>query len=434
MTSLINTTQSLRRILRWGYLSMALMLALFGGWAMLARLHGAVIAPATLMVESYSKKVQHRDGGIVGDILVKEGDRVTDGQDLVRLDNTDTKSELAITSGLLDEILVKKAKLEAQRDGRTDMILPPEISARQTEAALAEIISGQKKLLEAEAQALSGKKEQLSQQVGQVNEQLSGYGAQITSKKDQIALIRQELENLRKLQKQGLVQVSRVLAMEREQARLEGEMGALTAGRAGAESKISELKLQIIQVDEEARATVLSQLRDVEAKVIEFREKSVALSSRLVRTVIKAPITGTIYQMAIHTVGGVIQPGETIMLIAPEGDDLVLQAQVSPNDIDNVAEGQQAAVRFPALNRRLTPEIDAVVSQVGADTVRADANSPPYYAVRLTIPAKELEKLGENKLKPGMSAEAYIQTEARSPMSYLLKPLTDQFAHALREN
>ncbi|HMT14729.1 MAG TPA: HlyD family type I secretion periplasmic adaptor subunit, partial [Aestuariivirga sp.] len=393
-----------------------------------------VIAPATLMVESYSKKVQHRDGGIVGDILVKDGERVTDGQDLVRLDNTDTKAELAIVSGLLDEALVKKAKLEAQRDGRATMVLPPEIGAREKEAALADIISGQKKLLEAEAQTLAGKKDQLSQQVSQMNEQLSGYGAQISSKKEQLSLIKQELENLRKLQKQGLVQVSRVLAMEREQARLAGEMGALTAGKAGAESKISELKLQILQLDEEVRARTLSDLRDVEAKVIEYREKSVAMASRLVRTVIKAPITGTIYQMAVHTVGGVIQPGETIMLIAPEGDDLVLQAQVSPNDIDNVAEGQQAAVRFPALNRRLTPEIDAVVSQVGADTVRADAASPPYYAVRLTIPAKELEKLGEGKLKPGMSAEAYIQTGARSPMSYLLKPLTDQFAHALREN
>ncbi len=432
--STINTERSLRRILRWGYVSMAAMLALFGGWAALASLHGAVIAPATLMVESYSKKVQHRDGGIVGDILVKDGERVTDGQDLVRLDNTDTKAELAIVSGLLDEALVKKAKLEAQRDGRATMVLPPEIGAREKEAALADIISGQKKLLEAEAQTLAGKKDQLSQQVSQMNEQLSGYGAQISSKKEQLSLIKQELENLRKLQKQGLVQVSRVLAMEREQARLAGEMGALTAGKAGAESKISELKLQILQLDEEVRARTLSDLRDVEAKVIEYREKSVAMASRLVRTVIKAPITGTIYQMAVHTVGGVIQPGETIMLIAPEGDDLVLQAQVSPNDIDNVAEGQQAAVRFPALNRRLTPEIDAVVSQVGADTVRADAASPPYYAVRLTIPAKELEKLGEGKLKPGMSAEAYIQTGARSPMSYLLKPLTDQFAHALREN
>lgn len=432
--SAINTQQSLERVLRWGYLSMAVMVVVFGGWAVLARLNGAVIAPATLMVESYSKKVQHRDGGIIGDILVKDGDRVTEGQDLVRLDNTDTKSELAIVSGLLDEALVKKAKLEAQRDGRSDMSLPQEIASRQNEPALADIVSGQRKLLEAEQQALTGKKDQLTQQVSQMNEQLTGYGAQITAKQAQIDLIKQELEGLRKLQKQGLVQVTRVLAMEREQARLEGEMGALTAGTAQAQSKISELKLRIIQVDEETRAQTLNELRDVEAKVIEYREKSVAMASRLVRTVIKAPITGTIYQMAIHTVGGVIQPGETIMLIAPEGDDLVLQAQVSPNDIDNVAEGQQAAVRFPALNRRLTPEIDAVVSQVGADTVRADAASPPYYAVRLTIPAKELEKLGENKLKPGMSAEAYIQTAARSPMSYLLKPLTDQFAHALREN
>jgi HlyD family secretion protein len=177
----------------------------------------------------------------------------------------------------------------------------------------------------------------------------------------------------------------------------------------------------------------LTELRDSEAKIGEFIERRVSLSSRVNRTTINAPITGTVYQLAVHTEGGVIAGGDTLMLIVPEGDDLVLQAQVSPNDIDQVQPGQPAQVRFPSFNARLTPEIFAEVQQVAADISRADANSPPYYAVRLIISAKELAKLGDNRLKPGMNAEAFIQTGARSPLSYLLKPLTDQFARALRE-
>jgi HlyD family secretion protein len=429
----IHTEKSLRRILLAGFGSVAVMAGLFGGWAVLADLNGAIIAPATLVVESYSKKVQHRDGGIIGDILVKDGDRVTNGQDLVRLDNTDTKAELAIINGLLDENLIKRARLEAERDGSRTLNFPDEINARAADTELTKIITGQTKLLESRFQTLTGKKDQLNQQTGQLAEQISGIDAQIVSKKKQLELIREELKNLEKLQAQGLVPASRVLAMQREAARLDGDQGELAASRAEALSRIGQVKIQVLQIDDEARTQTLSELRDVEAKIVELKERSVASTSRLTRTVIKAPITGTIYQMAIHTVGGVIAPGETIMLIVPEADDLVLQAQVSPNDIDQVHEGQAAAIRFPALNARITPEVDATVMQVAADTVRADANSPPFYAVRLKIPAKELLKLGGSKLKPGMTAEAFIQTEARSPMSYLLRPLLDQFAHALRE-
>ena len=207
----------------------------------------------------------------------------------------------------------------------------------------------------------------------------------------------------------------------------------LVSNRAGAESKIGEVKLRILQIKEDRRTQALGDLRDTEARIAELQEKRVAASARLSRTSIKAPITGTIYQLAVHTEGGVIGRGDTLMQILPENDDLVLEAKVLPNDIDQVTAGQPAQVRFPAFNARLTPEVGAEVTQVSADVTRPDNNTSPFYSVRLIIPAKELQRLGTQKLKPGMMAEAFIQTEARSPLTYLVQPLWHQIAHAWRE-
>ncbi|NJM30617.1 MAG: HlyD family type I secretion periplasmic adaptor subunit [Rhizobiales bacterium] len=327
----------------------------------------------------------------------------------------------------------KRARLEAQRDGADAIAFPGEVASRSGEAEVAKVMAGQEKLFQARRDALRGKKDQFNQQMGQLNEQIGGLVSQREAKERQLTLIADEVTNLRKLQKQGLVPVSRVLAMDREAARLDGERGELIANRAQAESRIGEVKIQILQIDEQARAETLTELRDVESRVAELQERKLAASSRLSRMEIKSPIAGDIYQVNVHTIGGVIAPGEAIMLIVPKGDDLVLQAQVMPQDIDQVAVGQHARVRFPAFVSRTTPEVDATVLQVSADTSRFDANTPPFYSVRIGISAKELERLGDNLLKPGMPAEAFIQTEERTPLSYFLKPLADQIAHALRE-
>ena len=429
----INTNSSIRRFQVIGFLSVLIMVGVVGSWSVLTELNGAVIAPATIMVESYSKKVQHKEGGIVGEIRVKDGDRVENGQALVILDNTETKSELAIIDGLLDEALAKRARLEAQRDRSPVITFPADIVARASEPALAAIMAGQTKLFDARLQATLGKKEQLNQQVGQLTEQIGGLDSQKTAKEKQLSLISAELTDLKDLQSKGLVPVSRVLAMDRETARLDGERGELVASKASAEARIAEVKLQILQIDEEDLSQTLTDMREIEGKVAELKERKLAVASRLERMVIKAPITGDVYQLAVHTIGGVIGPGEPIMLIVPEADELILQAQVMPQDIDQVRPGQIAHIRFPSFNSRLTPEVAAEVTQISADTSRTDQNSAPFYSVRLMISAKELAKLGTNKLKPGMPAEAFIQTQAQSPMTYFLKPLIDQFAHALRE-
>jgi HlyD family secretion protein len=433
MASKIDTQKSLRRTLIVGYLSMFVMIGVFVGWGLLTTLNGAVIATATIVAESYSKKVQHEEGGIVSRILIKDGDRVESGQDLVILDPTQAQASLTITQGSLDELLVKKARLEAQRDGEKDLALSADLKARAQDVALAEMIAGQRKLLQSSFDSLRGKTSQLKQQIDQLKEQIAGVEAELSSKKKQSVLIAKELEGLKKLQASGLVPNSRVSAVQREAANLDGDQGSLVANRASSKSKIDEVQLRILQLAEDSRTEALTELRDTEGKIAELKERRVAFSAKVQHTTIKAPITGTIYQMAIHTEGGVIGAGETLMLIVPEGDDLVLQAQVSPNDISQVQLGQAAQIRFPSFNR-LTPEIHAEVTQVAADVSRADSNSPPFYMVRITIPATEIKKLGDNKLKPGMMAEAFIQTTARSPLSYLLKPLVDQLAHTMRES
>lgn len=430
----IHTERSLRSTQFFGYASIAIMLGVFGTWTALADINGAVIAPATIVSESYSKKVQHREGGNVSRILVKDGDVVQAGQDIILLDPTETKAELGIIDGQWSEFLIRKARLEAQRDDIKQLVLPVSLSDKAEAESILEIVKGQNRLLVSTMQTAESKKSQLGEQLGQLKDQIGGIVAQISSSKKQLDLISEEVKNLRDLQSKGLVPVSRVMTMDRESARIEGEQGQLNASKASAEAKIGEVKLQIIQVSEEVRNQALIDLRDTDTKIAELGERRVSAAARLSRMSIKAPITGTVYQLMVHTEGGVIAPNETIMMILPQGDDLVLQAQVTPNDIDHVHMGQPARIRFTAFNSRVTPEIAAEVTQVAADTSRADAQSPPFYAIRLTISAEELKKLGDSKLKPGMGAEAFIQTESRSPFSYLVKPLVDQWRHAMRES
>ncbi|CAN5172888.1 HlyD family type I secretion periplasmic adaptor subunit [soil metagenome] len=430
---MIDTDQSLRRYQIIGYLGILVAVGGVTSWSAFASIHGAVIAPSVMMVESYSKKIQHKEGGIIKEIKVADGDVVEQGQELIILDDTETRSELGIIDAMMIELLTKRARLDAERDDVDVMLIPEEVLARKDEPDVARVLSGQQKLFETRRAGVKGKKQQLQEQIGQLNEQIRGLIAQQESTVKQIDFINDELKGLRDLQKKGLVPLTRVLAMEREGARLEGQRGELVATKARAEGQIGEIKIQIIQVDEESRTQTLTEMRDVESRLSELQERRLASREKLSRTSIRSPIKGDVYQLSVHTIGGVIAPGEGLMLIVPEADELVLQAQVSPHDVDQVHAGQKANVRFPALNARRTPEISAEVIQVSADVSRVDASSPPFYGVRLRIPPGELAKLGDQKLKPGMPAEAFIQTTERSPLSYFLKPLIDQVAHTFRE-
>ncbi len=429
----LNTDKSIRRFQTAGYLSVVVMVGVFGTWSAVTTLNGAVIAPAVIIVESNTKRIQHKEGGIVRKIMVNDGDRVKSGQDLVILDDTEARAELGIVDGILVENLARRARLEAQRDDAATVEFLDELLARQNEPDVAKVMAGQKRLFESRRAAVNGKKDQLLQQIDELTKQVTGVDSQITANDRQVELIKRELEGLQKLLDKGLVPLSRVLAMRREQARLEGNRGELIAGKAGAASRIGEIRLAILQVDDESRTQSLTDLRDAEARVAEMQERKLAIADKLSRTTIRAPISGDVYQLALHTIGGVISPAETLMLIVPDADELILQAQVQPQNIDKVEVGQKANIRFPSFSARMTPELGAEVTQVSADTSRMAVDSPPFYSLRLRIPASELAKLEGKKLKPGMPAEAFIQTAAQTPLSYFLRPFTDQVAHMMRE-
>lgn len=428
-----STDSSLRRFRIMGYLSIFAVVGVGGAWSVLSNLNGAVIAPATIVAETNAKRVQHKDGGIVRKIMVRDGDRVTPGQDLIELDDTDTRSELGILDSLLVEELAKRARLEAQRDDSMQVIFPAELEERRSDPAVAKVMAGQEKLHAARLAAIKGKSDQLHQQIGMIGEQIEGITAQIKAKERQLSLIEGELVDLRGLKEKGLTPNSRVLSMEREQARLEGERGELIGSRAAAKSRSGEIQLQILQIREEVLSQALLELREAEGRIAELTERRLASRAKLDRMVIKAPITGVVYQLMVHTEGGVITPAEPLMMIAPEADELVLQAQIAPQNISQISQGQKAQIRFASFNSRTTPEIWAEVFSVAADTTRVSAEIPPFYDVRLRISAGELARLEGKQLKPGMPAEAFIQTDARSPMSYLLKPLLDQIEYAWRE-
>ena len=433
----INTQKSLRNYQLLGF---AVVLALFvgvGGWGALASINGAVIAPGTVAVESYTKKVQHREGGIVSEIRVKEGDNVQKGDVLLVLSDAETRAELAIIGGQLDEVMGRRARLEAERDRATAPSFMPELLSRADEPTIAKILAGQRKLFESETASLKGQQEQLEERMAQLEEQISGLTAQLDSNDKQTKLINEELKGFKGLVEKGLIELTRVRERQGAAASLEGQRGEIVANIAQAKGKISEIRLQIIQLQDDSRVKILADLGDAETKMTELLERQAAAQSKLARTTIRSPVTGYVYHVSVHTIGGVVGAGETILEIVPQFDDLVLAAHARPQDIDKIHIGQIAQVRFPEFNRRSTPEIMARVTYIAADVTQPTQagrdNFQPFYEIRLTIDAKERAKLEGKELKPGMPAEVFLQTGSRMAFSYFLKPLTDQFAHTFKE-
>jgi HlyD family secretion protein len=424
---------SLHRYQLAGLAAILLILGSTLAWGALTTIHGAVIASGSTVVESYSKKVQHRDGGIVAEIAVNEGDLVNAGQLLLRLDDADSRAELAILEAGLLELIARKARLEAERDNAAGMTFPETLIRRGSEPEIIALIAAQERQLASRRSSISGRKDQLAARITQFEEEIHGLEAQGVSKQAQANLIERELVGLRLLSSKGLVQVGKLLALEREAAGLAGERGRLQAETARAKGQISETQLQIIQIGDDNENRSLAELREVETRIAELQERRLAVSSRLSRTSIRAPRAGIVHQLAVHTVGGVIAPGETVMLIVPQSDRMLVEAQVRPQDIKQVSLGQDAVVLFPGLHQRTSPQVHGRVVHMSADLQNMDALTPPFYVIRLELLAGELDKLGIEALRPGMPAEVFLRTGARTPLEFLLQPLSDQINRAFRE-
>jgi HlyD family secretion protein len=404
----------------------ALLAGGVGGLAATTELSGAVIAPGSLVVDTNVKKVQHPTGGVVGELRVRDGDRVKSGDIVVRLDETITQANLAIVVKSLNELQARLARLEAERDDAEMVVFPAELLARGANPEVARTVEGERNLFKLRRTARAGQKAQLKERVAQLREEIQGLTGQAAAKRREIELIGQELEGVRELWRKNLVQIQRVTALERDAARLEGERGQLVAATAQSKGKISEIELQIIQIDQDLRSEVAKEMREVQGKLAELVERKVAAEDQLKRIDIRAPQDGQVHQLAVHTLGGVITAGEAIMLIVPETDALTVEAKLAPQDIDQVRPGQRAVLRFSAFNQRTTPEINGFVTRVSGDLSTDQRTGMTYYTVRISLPEEEVGRLGVGlRLIPGMPVEAFIQTGERTVLSYLTKPLTD---------
>jgi HlyD family secretion protein len=430
---ILDSTRSIQRHVMAGLIIVLVLAGGVGGWAGTMTLSGALIAQGSVVVDSNVKKVQHPTGGIVGELNVRDGDRVKQGDVLVRLDDTVTRSNLAIVTKGLDELYARRARLESERDGADTIKFPAGVIARESDPAVASILDGERKLFDLRSSARTGQKAQLRQRIEQLNEEIRGLKAQRESKEKEIKLIAREKEGVYDLWKQKLVPLTKLTQIERDETRLEGESGQLIAQTAQTGGKISETELQIIQIDRDLSSEVAKETREIDGKIGEFVERKVAAEDQLRRIDLRAPQDGTVFQSNAHTVGGVVTAGDAIMMIVPDADSLTVEAKVNPQDIDQVKIGLIALLRLSAFNQRTTPEIDGKVTRISADASTDQRTGQTYYTVRIAMSAEEVAKLGEVRIVPGMPVEAFIQTGDRTMISYLTKPLHDQLMRMFRE-
>ncbi|MGO4388724.1 HlyD family type I secretion periplasmic adaptor subunit [Microvirga sp. 2YAF29] len=424
---------AIRRYSLLGLSSAFFLVGGLGGWAAVTELSGAVVAPGAIVVDSHVKKVQHPTGGVVGEILARDGDRVRAGDVVIRLDETVARANLSMIAKSLDELAARQSRLEAERDGLKQVSFPTALTSRLLEPELARLLKGEVHVFEDSRAARTGQKAQLKERIAQLQEQIDGLNLQAVAKADEIKLIQDELTGVEQLWRKNLVPITRVTSLKREETRLRGERGQLISNIAQAKGRIGETELQIIQIDQDLRSEVSKELREVQAKIAELVERKVAAEDQLKRIEIRAPQDGLVHQSIVHTIGGVINAGESLMLVVPAADELSIEVKVSPQDIDQLRLGLDTLLRLSAFNQRTTPEVKGKVSLIAADLVTDQRSGMQYYPVRIAFAEGERERLGSLKLLPGMPVESFIQTGYRTVFSYLTKPVADNLAKAFRE-
>jgi HlyD family secretion protein len=431
--SVPNMKSSLRRHI-WAAATTSVILVFgLGGWATTMEFSGAVIASGQLVVETNVKKVQHPTGGVISELRVRDGSEVQAGDIIARLDETQTQANLAIVIKALDDLVARQAREQAERDGLDLIRFPQWLLDRMDDPSVSEAVNGEQKQFETRRLGRTGQRSQLKERIVQLHEEAAGYESQISSKVKQIEWITKELEGVNKLWRQNLIPYARVTSLEREKERLDGDRGQLLASIAQSKGKIAEIEIQILQIDQDMRTEVGKDLADIRGKIAELVEKKVAAEDQLKRVDIRAPQSGYVHQLSVHTVGGVVAPGEQMMLIVPSVDLLNVETKVPSQDVDQVYIGQNAVLRLSSFSQRTTPELNGLVQQISADVSEDQKTGARYYTLRISIPENELKRLGNLKLIPGMPVEAFVQTTPRTVFSFLTKSLGDQIVLAFRE-
>ncbi|HMN38529.1 MAG TPA: HlyD family type I secretion periplasmic adaptor subunit [Hyphomicrobium sp.] len=428
-----NNLISVTRYVVFGFATLFVFVGGLGGWAATTDLAGAVIAPGTVVVSSSVKKIQHPTGGVVGKIFVKNGDHVKAGDVLLRLDETVTRAQLQVITKQIDELRGRQARLRAERDGEASVSFPEDLLARAPDPDVGHILNGERTLFESRIGAREAQKAQLSERIAGLEEEVSGLVKQADAKASELSLIAKELAGLEILEAQKLVPTSKMMSLRREGARLEGEKAQLQAAAGSSRGRIAEIELQKLGIDIEARSDIVKDLRETEGRLVELSERRTAAEDQLRRVELTSPVDGIVHQLAVHTVGGVINPAEQLMLIVPAGDRLVIEAKISPHDIDQARMHETATIRFTAFNQRTTPSLSGRVRDISADLTRDPQTGISYFTANLEILDGELSKLDGHKLVPGMPAEVQITTVSRTALSYLVKPMEDAFSKAFRE-
>lgn len=400
-------------------------------WASTAKLASAVIATGQLKVDSNRKQIQHLEGGIVNEILIKDGQKVSRGDILLVLDPVQAEASFGIVASALYSSELQRARLKAERDNAPEIDFSQLLNIDNPESE--SLIQAQNSLFDIRRSVQKSQEEILQQQITNLESQISGYKSQQTSTQRQIDISIDELENLRDLKARGLVGNERVLELERNLAQLEGRAGELISLEAGAKASIDEKRLELIRIQRSFNEQVLAELQEVENQILDLKERTNAASHQLSQMIVKAPVDGSIVGLGVHTIGGVVVPGQLLMEIVPSDDRLIIEGRVSPADVDDLLVGQKARVKLSGLQQRTTPELEGTLNYVSADSILDERSGTSYFTIRVDVSKQELEKLPNDELIPGMPAEVFVQTGERTAMDYLVQPLVDTIDRAWRE-
>jgi HlyD family secretion protein len=425
---------SARAPLALGFIAIAVLVGGFGAWAALSNIAGAVVASGQIEVDRNRQAVQHPQGGVVLTLDVIEGQRVAEGEILMRLDPSTIRSNLTVIRAQLNEWRARQARLEAERGLATRIAFPADLlETAATDPDLADVLEGQRNLFAARAETLAQEVDQLGRRADQIRAQIDGFTAQDQALRDQRSLVLAELENVQNLVERGLAEASRALSLQREAARLLGSIGEIEAASAEAAGRITEIELQVLQQQTARREEAIAELREVRVQQAELIERERVLERQLEDSEIRAPVAGVVYGLAVFGARSVVQAAEPVLYLVPQDRPLVISTRIAPTDVDEVFVGQAVTLRFPAFDMRSTPELFGQVRQVSADAFVDSASGASFYEAEIVLNEGETSRLGGETLLPGMPVEAFIRTEDRTPLAYLLRPLADYFNRAFRE-